>query len=144
MTTTLTPGTHSLTAMFAPTDSTEFGSSTSNTVSYVVNAPSSVNATTTTLKVYPNRTFGGFPVILLTNVAPRGATGTIQLLDGTIPMGTPVPVTNGFALTITTLLTGTHSLTAVFIPTNPAIYAQSTSSQVPLTVNPLLNRVPLR
>jgi len=144
MTTTLAPGTHSLTAMFAPTDSTEFGSSTSNTVSYVVNAPSSINATTTTLKVYPNRAFENFPVILLTNVAPHGATGTIQLLDGTTPMGAPVPVTAGFALTITTLPTGTHSLTAVFIPTNPATYAQSTSSQVPLTVNPLLRHVPLR
>jgi hypothetical protein len=65
-------------------------------------------------------------------------------MDGTTALGAPVPVTTGFALTITALPTGMHSLTAVFSPANPAAYAQSTSSPVLLTVIPLLGRVTLR
>jgi hypothetical protein len=144
ITTTLGSGTHSLTAMFAPTDPATFGSSTSNTVSYVVSAPSGAKATTTTLRVFPNRAFEGIPVIFLANVAPRGATGTIQFMDGTTTLGTPVPVTAGFALTITTLPLGMHPLSAVFTPKSPAAFAQSASAPVALMVNPLLSRVPLR
>ena len=48
-----------------------------------------------------------------------------------------VPGRAGSALTVTTLPKGTHSLTAVFTPTNPAVYAQSTSAPVPLRVSQL-------
>jgi hypothetical protein len=89
ITTTLGSGAHTLTAVFAPTDPAAFGSSTSNTVSYVVNAPSGAKATITTLRVAPNHAFEGIAVIFLTNVAPRGATGTIQLMDGTTTLGCP-------------------------------------------------------
>lgn len=143
-TTTLTSGIHALTAVFTPTDSTKFGSSTSNTVSYVVNAPSGAKATTTTLRVFPNRAVESIPVVLLANVTPRGATGTVQFIDGATALGTPVPVTAGFAITIVTLPKGNHSLTAVFTPTDPAAYAQSTSSPVPLTVGASMGRVTLR
>ena len=113
-------------------------------MSYVVTAPSGATASTTTLRVLPTPAFQGFPVIFLANVAPRGATGTIQFMDGTTTLGTPVPISGGFALTITTLPKGTHSLSAVFTPTDPAAFAPSTSTPVPLTVNPLLSRVPPR
>jgi hypothetical protein len=118
-TTTLLPGVHTLTAVFINADPhffSPFGSSTA-TVSYVVNAPTKATATTTTLRVFPNRAFQGLPVIFFANVAPRAAAGTVQFRDDTTALGAPVPVTAGFALTITTLPKGTHSLTAVFTPT---------------------------
>lgn len=61
-----------------------------------------------------------------------------RALDG------PVPVFGGFALTITTLSKGTHSLSAVFTPTDPAAFAPSSAAPVLLTVDPLLSRVTLR
>ena len=48
-----------------------------------------------------------------------------------------VPGRAGFARTVTTLPRSMHSLTAVFTPTNPAAYAQSTSAPVPLRVSQL-------
>ncbi|MGH3765476.1 MAG: Ig-like domain-containing protein [Pseudonocardiaceae bacterium] len=94
-------------------------------------------ATTTTLHVVPQSAFAGIPMILQANVAPRGAAGTIQFMDGTTALGPAVPVTLGTALRITTLTTGAHSLTARFTPSNPAAYSPSTSPPISLTVNSL-------
>jgi hypothetical protein len=96
------------------------------------------------LQVAPSPGYTFFPEFLIARVSPFNAAGTVQFIDGTTPLGGPVPVFAGFALTVTTLPKGTHSLTAVFTPTDPAAFAQSTSSPVPLTVNPLASRVPLR
>jgi hypothetical protein len=138
--TTLPVGTHSLTAVFTPTDPTKFGSSTSNPVSYEVNAPTGAKVTTTTLTVAPRPAFQGLPVFLRANVAPVGATGTVQFKDGTIALGAPVPVFSGTAFLLTSKLTkGTHSLTAVFTPANPAAFGPSTSSPVSLTVRSIFD-----
>ncbi|MGH3702225.1 MAG: Ig-like domain-containing protein [Pseudonocardiaceae bacterium] len=94
--------------------------------------------TTTTVRVVPNRAFQGIPVIRLANVAPRGAAGTVQFTDATTALGALVPVRGGQAFLITTTLTtGTHTISAVFTPTNPTALAPSTSSPVSLTVQPL-------
>jgi hypothetical protein len=71
-------------------------------------------------------------------VKPRDAAGTVQFKDGGSNIGDPVTVINGAALTITsTLTTGTHSLTAVFTPTDTTKFSGSTSSPpVPLAVTP--------
>ncbi len=126
-TTTLLPAAHSLTAVFTSTDPA-FNGSTSPTVPYVVTVPSGVMATTTTLRVFSNGASRGRSVIILANVAPLGAAGTIQFFEGTTALDAPVPATAGFALLITTLPAGTHSLAAVFTPINPAIFVPSTSS----------------
>jgi len=76
-------------------------------------------------------------VVFGATVAPHGAAGTVQFMDGNTVLGAPVSVTAGFALLTTSLPRGTHSLTAVFTPTNPADVAPSTSSPVSLTVKPL-------
>ncbi|MGH3549136.1 MAG: Ig-like domain repeat protein [Pseudonocardiaceae bacterium] len=94
-------------------------------------------ATTTTLDVIPNPGFLGIPEIFLVNVAPANANGTVQIKDGTTAIGPPVPVFGGFALLIDPLPKGTHMLTAVFTPTNPAAFKPSTSKTVSLTVNSL-------
>jgi Big-like domain-containing protein len=134
--TTLTSGTHPLKAVFTPTEPRTFGSSTSNTVSYVVDAPLGENATVATLRVFPTPVFAGIPVVLLANIAPAGAVGTIQFMDGTSALGAPVPATDGFTLLITPLPKGEHSLTAVFTPTNQAAFVPSASLPVVVTVAP--------
>jgi phosphate transport system substrate-binding protein len=137
-TSSLAVGSHQLTAVFTPTDPAAFESSTSPAVTFMVNAPTGA-ATTTTLTVFPNPAFEGLPVIFLANVAPFGAAGTVQFMDGTTAVDPPVPVAGGFALSITTLPEGTHSLTAVFTPTDPAALAPSTSPSVSLTVQSLFS-----
>lgn len=159
VTTTLSPGTHTLGAVFngqcpiSPEPNVVYGcllygtTSSASPVTYVVNAPMptpAARATTTTLRVFPSRAVEGLPTIFLANVAPFGAAGMVRFMDGTTALGVPVPVTAGFALTVTTLPKGTHSLTAVFTPTDPTAYAESTSSPVPLTVGASLGRVILR
>lgn len=127
--TTLSPATHSLTAVFNSSDPA-FTGSTSPTVRYVVAAPTGVTATTTALSVFPSGASEGMSVVVLANVAPLGAAGTIQFFEGTAALGAPVPATSGFALLITTLPQGIHSLAAVFTPANPAIFVPSTSPPV--------------
>ncbi len=92
------------------------GSSTSAAVSHVVDVATGAQTTTTTLTVFPTPAFQALPVVFLAHVAPRGATGTIQIMDGATALGSPLPAAHGFALLITTLPKGTHTLTAVFTP----------------------------
>ncbi|MGH3781263.1 MAG: Ig-like domain-containing protein [Pseudonocardiaceae bacterium] len=134
--TTLPSGTHLLKAVFTPTDTMTFGSSTSSTVSYAVNAPIGENATVTTLRVFPTPALQGIPVVLLANIAPVGAVGTIQFMDGESALDAPVLATDGFTLLITPLSKGEHSLTAVFTPTNQAAFVPSASLPAVLTVAP--------
>ena len=64
-------------------------------------------------------------------VTPTNATGTVQFKDGTTNLGAPVHVTPGTTVgPVSTLHPGTHSLSAVFIPTNPARFQPSTSTTV--------------
>lgn len=97
-------------------------------------APPGATATTTTLAVarFP---FPGIPAFLNATVSPRFAPGTVQFLDGGSALGAPVPVVFGAAfLAASTLAPGTHSLTAVFTPADPATFASSSSPPVSLTV----------
>ena len=136
--TLLPTGTHPLKAVFIPADSMTFGPSTSNAVSYVVNAPIGQNATVTTLRVIQTPALSGIPVVLLANIAPGGAAGTIQFMDGTSALSAAVPASEGFALLIIRLSKGEHSLTAVFTPTNQGVFVPSASLPVVLTVAPPL------
>jgi hypothetical protein len=60
--------------------------------------------------------------------------GTVQFYDGTTAIGSPVTLASGTAQTTTTLGNGTHSLSAVFTSSAPAVVGGSTSSSVPYTV----------
>jgi len=67
-------------------------------------------------------------------VTPFNAAGTVQFTDGTTNLGAPVPVAGGVAVgPLTALSPGTHSITAVFTPTNPAKFQPSTSNIVTVT-----------
>ncbi|HEY6423396.1 MAG TPA: Ig-like domain-containing protein [Pseudonocardiaceae bacterium] len=141
-TTTLASGSHSLTAVFTPTNPANFTGSTSPAVTYVVNA-TGAKVTTTTLTVFPDSLFPNItfsqniPRLLLADVSPHDATGTVQFMDGTKKLGSPMPVRNGFAFLVTRdLKQGTHSLTAVFTPTDPKAFQPSTSQAVIIKVGP--------
>jgi hypothetical protein len=74
--------------------------------------------------------------VLIGKVAPPDATGTVQFKDKTITLGEPVQVRlGGLAVLITDKLgRGEHSLTAMFIPTDPAAFKPSTSKTVRVRV----------
>jgi Bacterial Ig-like domain (group 3) len=135
MTTTLAPGTHSLTAVF--TGGTGFGNSTSLPVPSVVNGDfPGVTVTITTLTTLPaSPVDAGTKMTLNAAVVPAAAAGTVQFKAGANNIGGPVTVSGGTALTTTTLAPGTQSLTAVFTPADPAALGASTSLAVSFVVN---------
>jgi hypothetical protein len=132
-TSTLTVGSHPLTAVFAPANPAAFSPSTSPAVMFVVAAPAGATTTSTALAASPVSPVGqGTPLTLTATVTPATAAGTVQFKDGTANLGNPVTVSNGTASGSTsTLAGGSHELTAVFIPANPAAFSTSTSP--PLT-----------
>jgi sugar lactone lactonase YvrE len=108
LTSTLTPGTHSITAAYS--GSIYYLSAQSSALTETVN----LIVTTTTLTSTPNPAFAGTAVSLIATVTPTKATGTVQFLDGTTVLGTGT-LSNGLASLATSALTqGTHSITAVY------------------------------
>ncbi len=88
-------------------------------------------STTTTLVAAPSSTQYGDPVTLTATVT-AGATGTVSFYDGTVLLGTGT-VSNGVAtLTTTTLVAGTHTITAVY--NGDGTYASSQSGPATVTV----------
>jgi hypothetical protein len=149
-TTTLPVGSpDSLSAVFTPTTGAAFTGSTSNTVSYVVNAPPA-DATNTALSVNPTSAGADTQVALTASVTDTTAGGTalngggsVTFYDnGTVTTGAitgtstslgAVPVnSSGIALLDYSLFNqGTHNIVAVFTPTGA--YQSSTSLDVPFT-----------
>jgi hypothetical protein len=71
----------------------------------------------------------GVAVGLTATVSPSSAAGTVQFKDGATDLGSPVTVAAGAASATTTALSvGSHSVTGVFTPTDPAAFAPSTSA----------------
>jgi len=138
-TTTLSTATHSITAVFTPTTATAFSASTSDALSYVVNAAGAgPTATSTTVTANPaSPTTAGTSVTFTATVSPSTAAGSVQFMDGTNTLGSPVTVSGGTATSAatTTLSTATHSITAVFTPTNASAFGPSTSTALSYVVN---------
>jgi hypothetical protein len=134
-TSSLTAGSHSLLAVFAPHNPGTYGPSTSQTVTLVV---AGASATTTTLATSPvSPAVAGAPVMLTATIAPATAVGTVQFKDGAGNLGPPVTVSNGAASgTTSSLIAGPHQLAAVFAPTDPVAFGPSTSAPIPFVVNP--------
>jgi len=107
-TSTLAPGTHPIKAVYAGDGN--FTSSTSTTVSQVVNKI----ATTTTLTSSASDQPYGTSITLQAMVDPIAVTGTVTFKDGATTLGT-ANVTAGVAeLTTSALTAGSHSLTAMY------------------------------
>jgi hypothetical protein len=77
----------------------------------------------------------GTLVTLTATITPAAAVGTVQFKNGATNLGNPVTVSNGTASGSTSRLAlGSHQLTAVFIPANPAAFGPSTSPPVQVVI----------
>src|SRR5262249_62002224 len=103
----LTVGTHSITASYS--GDANFVGSTSSALGQQVNqAP-----TTIALSSDNNPSTYGQTVVFTATVSPALATGTVQFMDNSNPLGSPVTLSGGAATFSTAALTaGTHSITA--------------------------------
>ena len=125
LTSTLSVGTHSLSAVFTPTSGSGYTAST-GTTSFAVSSL----ATTTGLGASPisPQPFGT-PETLTATINPSAATGTVQFEDGTTDIGSPVTVSAGSAKIETSTLPAAHdTLSAVFTPTSGSGYSASTGT----------------
>lgn len=133
-TSALTAGSHSITAVFTGTGN--YANSTSQALSYQVNAVQAT-PTTTALSVNPSGSVQqGQSVTLNAAVSPGAAAGKVQFKNNGQNFGSPVTVAGGSAsLSTATLPVGQHSFTAQFVPATGA-YLGSESGAVPLEVTP--------
>lgn len=132
-TATLANGSHSITATYEGDAGSQIQGSTSNAVSQDVLVPGKVS-----LVSNPNPSTYGTPVTLIVAVAPTGvtpATGTVNILDGSQQIGTSTLVGNTGQTTFTasTLVVGSHSITAAY--QGDANYGFATSAPVVQVVN---------
>src|SRR5262249_50061641 len=131
-TSTLTVGSHSLTAVY--NGSASFAASTSAVRTHVVNQGN----TTTSLTSNPNPSTVGQTVSLSSTVSPIAPasgipTGSITFRDGATTLGVVALVNGSASLSVSTLTAGSHSLTAVY--SGSTTFAASTSPTVLQIVN---------
>jgi len=105
----------------------------------VIDPNGPVVATTSTLAVTPPSPANSSTTETLTATVspPEAASGSVQFKDGNNPIGSPVDLfQGGSASTTATLLLGTHSLSAVFIPRPSLVHVSgSTTAAVNYVVN---------
>ena len=118
MTSSLSVGSHAITAVYA--GDSNFAGSTSPTLTQVVNV-STTTSTTTTLGSSANPSGAGTTVTFTATVSPSGSgtpTGTVTFMDGAATLGTGTLGTSGGQTTATfstsSLATGSHNITAVY------------------------------
>lgn len=134
ITAVLADGAHSLTAIYVPSGTSAYSSSTSSAVSYTVNG--AATATSTVLTVSPaSPASAGSTETLTATLTPSGAVGSVQFYDGATAIGAPVAVAAGTAVKTTTLAPASRTLNATFTPSNPAVYKASTAPGVSYTVS---------
>jgi hypothetical protein len=126
-------GSFSYTATFTPTDPLAFGPSTSTAVPFVVNSP--LPTPTIGLTASSAAPFVGSPVTFTATITNPVAPGTIQFFDGAISLA---PASATTTLTTSTLALGLHSVTARFVPTDPAAFNAATSLAVSINVQAVL------
>lgn len=125
--TTLSVGSHSLTAVYSGDKTHQPSTSAASTVSVLV-------ASTTSLSATPTLATVGQAVTLTASVAGNAPTGAVQFKDGGNNLGAPVAVGNGVAtLSTNQLAVGSHSISAAY--SGDAGNAPSTSSATPVGVN---------
>jgi sugar lactone lactonase YvrE len=100
-------GTHNIAAVYS--GDTNFMNATSSLLSEVVRL-----ATSTTVSAPSGSSVYAQPVTFTAAVAPAGATGTVQFLDGTTSLGTAALSSGSASLSTSALTGGTHSITAVY------------------------------
>jgi parallel beta-helix repeat protein len=77
----------------------------------------------------------GTTVTITGAVSPSIAAGTIEIRDGATTLGRGTATAGSFTLVTSSLSAGSHSLTAIFTPTNTRNHQASTSTAVTFNVN---------
>ncbi len=129
---TLSLGTHSITAVYQ--GSTSFASSTTTSLSQVINPAT----TATTLTSSASPTVSGQAVTftaIVAAVAPGAGTpsGSVTFLDGSTSLGSASLSSGQASFTISTLSLGTHSITAVY--QGSTSFASSTTTALSQVIN---------
>ena len=125
-------GQHGITAMYS--GDTNVGGSTSAAATVTI-TPGASAVTLTSSPASPVQ-YGTTLSLATTNSAIAGITptGTVQYMDGTHTVGSPVALANGATtLAVTTLMPGTHSITAAYA--GDANYAPTNSTAISVTIN---------
>lgn len=126
----LAAGPHSITAKYS--GDTTFAASTSTALTETVNPA----GTSTSVSSSANPAIVGQGITYTATVQPpagTSATGTINFLDGSLSLGTAAISSNSAKLVVTTLLAGSHSITAVY--SGSANLSASTSAALSETIN---------
>jgi len=133
---TLTVGTHGITAVYTP-GSTDFTGSSATALSQVVNkgtlGQNGLASITLTSSLNPSAFAQS---VIFTAAVPIGVTGTVQFVDGATVLGTGTISGTTATYTTSTLAVGTHPMTAVY--SGDANYNSATSAvdnQVVTTVS---------
>jgi hypothetical protein len=123
----LAVGGHNLSAVYSGDagDTTSTSSVVAQTVNQIISS--------TALASSPNPSNTGQLVTFTAIVTPSTATGTVTFADGTLPIGTVALVSGVGSFPITTLTSGSHSITAVY--SGDANDLGSTSSALTQNVN---------
>lgn len=125
----LAPGQHQVVAVFTPSDTATYGSSTSSAVTLTMAAPA--EETTTTVELSTRRASALDDVTATATVTPAAA-GQVEFTVGTRTV--TAPVASGTASAVLPKVgAGTHPVTARFLPTG-GTHAPSTSAPVDLEV----------
>ena len=131
-TSSLTAGTHSITAVYDGDSS--FLTSTSSALSQTVS--SNISPTTTTLTSSPNPASAGQSVKFIATVTSSGSgtpTGTMTFSDGSATLGSSSLSQGKATFTTSALPAGTHQITAAY--NGDSSFAASTSATLAQTVN---------
>ncbi len=107
----------------------------------VTPAGAGVTTTTTTISASPGGPATvGASIDFTATVAPSNAVGSVQFMDGSAALGSPVPVSGGTAdLTTTALSVAIHSITASFTPTDSTMFSASGSSVLSYEVDAVVS-----
>jgi hypothetical protein len=142
-TTTLSVGSHSLHAVFTPAAGVAYSGSNGDDTFVVTALPAA--GTNTALSVNPTEAAAFSPVALTASVTKSSDNSSLGSGDGTVKffdngsslLGSAALGAGGVAaLSYSAFGTGTHSITAQFVPADPTVYATSTSAAVPFTADP--------
>jgi hypothetical protein len=138
-TSTLSVGSHTLTAVFTPANTTLYSGSTSSGVPFSITAVPATQ-TTTALSVNPSTAPAFTAVALHADVVKTSSSatlasgaGSVKFLDGATVLGSAPLTASGADLSTSSFPVGAHQVTAQFVPADSTVYTGSTSPQVEFT-----------
>ena len=126
-----TVGSHSLTAAYVPSG-LGFNGSVSAVRTLVVNPVATSTSIAVAANVGSGQAFS--PVILSGTVTPAAAAGTVVFSEGANTLGSAPTVGGVATLSVSTLAVGTHTIHAVFTPTDTVTYAVASGDATPFTL----------